>query len=78
VPDAAVENIKARVTPLGFIRPGPRFEPSTRVVMRRGPLAGLEAVFERQLSGPGRVQVLMNLLGQPRRVQVDPTDLELA
>jgi transcriptional antiterminator RfaH len=78
VPDAAVENIKARVAPLGFIRPGPRFEPSTRVVMRRGPLAGLEAVFERQLSGPGRVQVLMNLLGQPRRVQVDPTDLELA
>jgi transcriptional antiterminator RfaH len=78
VPDVAVEEIKARVAALGFIRPGPRFDPSTRVVMRRGPLAGLEAVFERQLSGSGRVQVLMDLLGQQRRVQVDSTDLELA
>ena len=78
VPDAAVEDIKARVAPLGFIRPGPRFEANTRVVVRHGPLAGLEAVFERQLSSSGRVQVLMDLLGQQRRVQVDSTDLELA
>ncbi len=77
VPDDAVDAIRARVQPLGFVRPGLGFGPSARVFIRRGPLAGLEAVFERQLSGSGRVQVLMQLLGQQRRVQVNAADLEL-
>ncbi|HET9001378.1 MAG TPA: transcription termination/antitermination NusG family protein [bacterium] len=77
VPDDAIDAIRARVKELGFVRPGPRFEPKARVMIRRGPLAGLEAVFERPLSGSGRVQVLMHLLGQQRRVQVDAVDLEL-
>lgn len=78
VPDPVVETIKARVAPLGFVRPGPRFEPNARVVVRRGPLAGLEAVFECQLSASGRVQLLMQLLGQQRKVQLDALDVELA
>lgn len=78
VPDDVVDAIKARVERFGFVRPGLGFGPSARVFIRRGPLAGLEAVFERQLSRSGRVQVLMQLLGQQRRVQVNATDLELA
>ncbi len=78
VPDAVIDAIKTRVKELGFVRPGPPFEPNTRVLIRRGPLAGFEAVFERLLSSSGRVLVLMDLLGQQRRVQVDAVDLELA
>lgn len=78
VPDDVVAAIEARVERFGFVRPGLGFGPSARVFIRRGPLAGLEAVFERQLSRSGRVQVLMRLLGQQRRVQVDAADLELA
>jgi transcriptional antiterminator RfaH len=78
VPDQVIEAIKARVEGLGFVRPPLPFARDTRVVIRRGPLAGLEAVFERQLSGSGRVQLLMQFLGQQRRVQVDALDLESA
>lgn len=78
VPDPVIGAIRERITQLGFVRPGLRFSPHDRVVIRRGPLAGLEAVFERPLSGLTRVHVLMELLGQQRRVQVDAVDLELA
>lgn len=78
VPDPVVDAIKTRVQQLGFARPEIGFRQNARVFIRKGPLAGLEALFERQLSGSGRVQILMQLLGQPRRVQVDAIDLELA
>lgn len=78
VPDSVIEDIQRRVQDLGFVRPAVPFGPRERVVVRRGPIAGLEAVFERALSRPGRVQVLMQLLGQQRRVQVDAADLEPA
>lgn len=77
VPDPVIDAIKIRMGELGFVRPGLRFGPNARVLVRHGPLAGLEAVFEQPLSGSGRVSVLMHLLGQQRRVQVDATDLEL-
>lgn len=78
VPDPVIDAIKGRVREFGFIRPSLPFGPNDRVLVRRGPMAGLEAVFERPLSGSGRVLVLMHLLGQQRRVQVDAADLELA
>ncbi len=77
VPDPVVDAIRTRMGELGFVRPGLRFGPNARVFVRHGPLAGLEAIFERPLSGSGRVLVLMHLLGQQRRVQVDAADLEL-
>jgi transcriptional antiterminator RfaH len=78
VPDTVIDAIKIRTQDLGFVRPGPCFSPDARVFIKRGPLAGLEAVFEQPLSSSGRVRVLMTLLGQQRRVQVDAVDLELA
>ncbi len=78
VPDPIVEAIQARVQDLGFVRPGLRFVANDRVLIRRGPLAGLEAVFDRPLSRSGRVRVLMRLLGQDRGIQVAAADLELA
>jgi transcriptional antiterminator RfaH len=78
VPDPVIDAIQTRVRDLGFVRPGLRFKPNDRVLIRRGPLAGLEAIFDEPLSRYGRVRVLLGLLGQERRVQVDVADLELA
>lgn len=77
IPDPVIDAIQTRVKEFGFVRPGLGFGQNTRVLIRHGPLTGLEAVFERPLSGSGRVLVLMHLLGQQRRVQVDAADLEL-
>lgn len=76
VPDAVIDAIRERVRDLGFVRPGARFAAGDRVRMRRGPFAGLEAVFERPMSRRGRVLVLLELLGQVGHVEIDEVDLE--
>jgi transcription elongation factor/antiterminator RfaH len=78
VPVEAMEAIRARVAELGFVRPGQRFSAGTRVRVRVGPLSGLEGVFDRPMSRRGRVQVLLWLLGQMRRVEADELALESA
>ena len=50
------------------------YPPGTRVRIRRGPLEGLEAIFDRPMSRAGRVRVLLDLLGQQRRTEVDEVD----
>lgn len=78
VPDEVIETIQARVRDLGFVRLGGRFQRGARVTIQSGPLRGLEAVFDRPLSRAGRVRVLLELLGQPRSVEVDELELESA
>ncbi len=78
VPDEVMSALQSRISELGFIRPGPRFSGGTRVRIRNGPLAGLEAVFDRPMSRAGRVRVLLELMGQQRAVEVDEVDLESA
>ncbi len=78
VPNEVIETIQARVSEAGYVRPGPQFTCGSQVRFRHGPLAGLEAVFERQMSRAGRVRVLLKLLGQQRGVEVNEYDLESA
>lgn len=78
VPDRVIEAIKAETRDRGFLRPGLSYEPHARVLIRHGPLAGLEAIFERSLSRSGRVSVLMDIVGHASRVQLDVLDLEYA
>jgi transcriptional antiterminator RfaH len=80
VPGGVVEGIQERVREYGFVRPGIPFQPRSRVRFRTGPLIGLEALFEHQISrsGSGRVRVLMTLLGQQTAVEADVLDLECA
>ncbi len=76
VPDEVIGALQERVKDLGFVRPGLRFAANDRVLIRHGPLSGLEAVFDRPLSGSGRVQVLVQMLQRQSRVQIDERDLE--
>jgi len=78
MPDEVIEAIQARVKALGFVRPGVRFTPGTRVRICSGPLAGLEAIFDQPMSKDGRVRVLLELLGQMGRAEVDEASLDVA
>jgi transcriptional antiterminator RfaH len=78
LPIDAIEAIRARVGELGFVRPGARFAPGDRVRIRSGPFEGLEAIFDRPASRDGRVRVLLELLGQVGRAEVDEARLDAA
>ena len=78
VPHEVIRAIQAQVREFGFVRPGARFSAGAQVRIRSGPLAGLEAVFNRPMSKDGRVQVLLELLGGVGRAEVDELDLESA
>lgn len=78
VPSCAIERIRERTTGLGSVRPSLLLAAGSRVRIRRGPLEGLDAIFDRPLSRAGRVRVLLQLLGHPRSVEVDALDLEPA
>ncbi len=77
VGDDVIAAIRDRTRELGFVRPVLGHVPGSRVRIRGGPMAGIEAVFDRQMSRAGRVRVLLELLGQEARVEVDALDLEL-
>ena len=70
--------IRAQVEECGFVRPGARFTPGTRVRIRSGPLAGLEAIFDRPISREGRVLVLLEMLGRVGPAEVDEASLDAA
>lgn len=78
MPSEAIEALQIRVQELGFVRPGVRFAPGSRVRIRSGPLVGLEAIFERPTSKKGRVRVLLELLGQVGPAEVDESSLDAA
>lgn len=76
VDDELIGVLRARVAPLGFVRIGVRFRQGDRVRVKRGPFAGLEAIFERPTTRRDRVRVLLELLGARRPLELDVFDLE--
>jgi transcription antitermination factor NusG len=54
------------------------FSPGDSVVIDRGPLRMVDAIFERQLAAPERVRVLVQLLGRAVSVEVDSAILRAA
>jgi transcriptional antiterminator RfaH len=53
-----------------------RFLPGERVVVKTGPVKGIEAVFDSRLSGTGRVRILLKILGQQTPAEVSEDWLE--
>lgn len=78
MPADSMAVIRARVRDLGFVRQGSRFAQGDPVRIRCGPLAGLEAIFDRPMSREGRALVLLELLGQLGRAELDEASLEAA
>jgi transcription elongation factor/antiterminator RfaH len=78
LPDNVVHEVRQQVaklhekggmTPDGLKRGDP-------VRITQGPLAGYGALFDVRLSGTQRVQILLNMVGRPMKVQVDANTIE--
>jgi transcription antitermination factor NusG len=78
MPAEAILAIQERMRGVGYVRLGMRFGTGARVRIRSGPLAGLEGIFDRPVSRRGRVLVLLEMLGQMGRTEVDELELESA
>ena len=55
-----VETLQHRTGPSGVYCPPPRhLEPGARLRIENGPLRGMDVIFEKEMSGPERVAVLL-------------------
>ncbi len=70
-----IEGIRRRVEEVREEGRRPRFRPGERVLIASGPLEGLEAVFDRRLSGQGRSEVLVEFVSRLVHAKVDEDDL---
>jgi transcriptional antiterminator RfaH len=69
IADEVIQAIRGRLADDGVYRPPPRrYRPGDRLVIREGPLRGLEVIFERELSGLERAAVLLAELSLSARV----------
>jgi transcription antitermination factor NusG len=74
VDDEIVEHLHDRLRDR-TLAPSRRFRPGQVVAIERGPLAMVDAIFQRQLPASERVEILVHLLGRPLTVTVDPAIL---
>ena len=76
VGDGVIERIRERLSERSLSQPRARFTPRQRVVILRGPLRMVDAIFDTELDASGRVRVLVQLLGRQLSVDVSPAILE--
>jgi transcription antitermination factor NusG len=63
----------------GLLRPtAPRFKKGDPVIIERGPLSAVDAIFDCEVDGPHRVQILINMMHRTIPVRVDAHDLRSA
>ncbi|WPY96352.1 transcriptional activator RfaH (plasmid) [Limimaricola variabilis] len=77
VPEALIEGLRARCSEDGMLLPPKEFEIGDSVELTAGPLAGFVSQVE-ALAPDQRIWVLLELLGRPTRVMVNPEDLRRA
>ena len=64
VNECMIHEIRSHETNGVIILPVQMFQPMQPVTITEGPLSGIDAVFERYLSGPERAAVLLNTIGR--------------
>lgn len=75
VDDGMIEAIRARLHSEYLTLPQSRFVQGQVVRIEQGPLHGLEAIFEREMSGGQRAVLLLRALAYQARVVVDIRDV---
>lgn len=78
VDDVIVDHVRQRLAERSLASARPKFEEGEPVVIQSGPLRMVDAIFEKNLDAPERVQILVNLLGRALAVEVDPAILKAA
>lgn len=76
VPDAIIERLKTRLQEINSEGTYSPFEKGEKVRIKSGPFRDFDAVFEEHLSTADRVQILIEVLGGPRRTEVDVSQIE--
>ncbi len=77
VSDAIISQLKRRIEALkANLEASDNLKPGDAVRITGGPLSGYEALFDLRLNGSQRVQVLLDMLGQLVRVEVNVQNLE--
>jgi transcriptional antiterminator RfaH len=71
VDEGIIEAIKSRLHDGYVTVPVPTFTPGQLVRIQQGPLQGMEAIFEREMSDNQRAALLLRTLAFPARVIVD-------
>jgi transcription antitermination factor NusG len=78
IADEVVAHLRRRLAE-GSLRPVvQRFKPGQVVTIERGPLAQVDAIFDRELDARSRVQVLVHMMGRSITFRIDPADLRSA
>jgi len=75
VDEALIEAIKCRLCEGFFATSESHFMPGQVVRIQEGPLRGLEAIFEKQMTGPQRAVLLLRALSYQARVVMDLGDI---
>lgn len=78
IPPEAIATLQQRLQPYDsqVLHPGEwRFQPGQPVEVISGPFSGLEAIFQKGLSGKDRVQVLLHVLGAWNRVELGTNEI---
>ena len=79
VADEVMEHLRHRLAELKLRVPGrAHFAPGQPVVIERGPLAAVDAIFDRELDSRSRVQVLVQMMGRRLPVTIDVNDVRQA
>jgi len=70
VSDEVMEEIHSRIDNNGFIRSMPSLNPGDKVIIRSGLLRNFVGVFERDLPGTERVQILLRTVAYSAHAEV--------
>jgi transcription antitermination factor NusG len=73
--DLVVRHLQRRIANMTTAPLPVPFKQGEPVVVERGPLAEVDAIFDRALDSPTRVQILVQMMGRELPVQIDPSYL---
>ncbi len=76
VPDATIDSLRIIVEADQIVTTGQRFKQGDRVIVTRGPFAGVSGIFIRY-KGSERIVVNIDALGQSASVEVSEEDVEI-
>lgn len=77
LPEDLIEAMRSRETELSNAAADPAFNRGDVVRVTAGPFKWIEGLFDRRMTGPGRVRILLELVHGSAAVEISAFDLEL-
>lgn len=75
LPDAVVCHLRRRVAEQAAGGRGGRFQSGEKVTIESGPMASLDAIFDKYIHASARVRILVEMMGRNVAIDIDPRDL---